>query len=309
VGRPGWPKTTVDQTLEVVPREDLYTIVDVPIRAEAPVLADWPTIDVDVSYSDDANGLHQRQRYTLTAAAPVAHWPMFVLDPTKTRVHYQITYTGTDRVFTSAAADTDDEQINVANPFPDHADLQIVPMFDWSTVDRAFADVSYDDPDNNVSKAQSFEFTSHKTDTAQFSVKLPPGARHLPIKYAVTILFHDTHEVDIPPSATSLPRVTLRTAMKGHRTVTLHTDPVDFASVGLSSIDVDISFTDAQAGISAADEFTFKSAKDIGQFEYDIVDTGRSAYTYRAKYEYDNGLSRTVDAQTSTADELSLPVS
>ena len=53
-------------------------------------------------------------------------------------------------------------------------------------MDRAFADVSYNDPDNNVTKAQSFEFTSKKADTAQFSVKLPPGARHLPISYAVS---------------------------------------------------------------------------------------------------------------------------
>ncbi|MFG1935169.1 hypothetical protein ACGFK1_31660 [Mycobacterium sp. NPDC048908] len=309
VGRPGWPKTTVDQTLEIVPREDLYTIVDVPIRAEAPVLADWPTIDVDVSYTDDANGLHQRQRYTLTGQAPLAHWPMFVLDPGKTRLHYQITYTGTDnRVFTSAATDTDDEQINVVNPFPDRVDLSIVPLFDWNTVDRAFADVSYDDPQHNVSKAQSYEFTAKKPDTAQFSVKLPPGARHLPIRYAVSILFKDGNEVDVPPSATSLPRVTLRTAMRGHRTVAVHTDGADFAAAGLTSIDVNLSFTDAQAGISAADRFTFRSANDLGQFEYDFVDGARSAYTFSAKYHYDNGLSRTIDAQTSTADDLSLPV-
>jgi hypothetical protein len=308
-GKPGWPKTTVDQTLEIVPREDLYTIVDVPIYAIGSVLADWPTVEVDVSYVDDTNGVHQRDRFTLTSGAPQAHWSMFVLDHTKTRFQYQVTYTAADnQVVTMPLADIDEAQIRIYDPYPTKRVLAIVPALDWTTVDRAFVDVSYDDPDNNVSESQSYEFTAKKTDTAEFSVKLRDTHR-LAVKYAVTVLFKDGHEVDVPPSETLLNRVMLRTAMKGHRIVTVHTDPVDFASVGLTSIDVDISFTDSQAGISDADKFTFKSAKDIGQFEYDFVDTSRSAFTYRAKYQYDNGLSRTVDTQTSAAGELSLPVS
>jgi hypothetical protein len=308
-GRPGWPKTTVNEKESLVPREDLYTIVDVPIYAIGDVFTDWPTVEVNVSYVDEANGLTQRNRFTLTKDAKTAAWSIFVLDRTKTAFQYQISYIAADNeVVTMPTTEADDAQLRVFNPYPNKRTLEIVPMFDWTKVDRAFADVSYDDPANGVSEAQSYQFNATKKDTQTFSVNLHDTHR-LTVKLAVTILFTDGHMVEVPPSETLLKRIVLRTDMKGHRVVTVRPDDVDFASADLESIQVDLSFADAQGGISASDTFTFKSAKDVGQFEYDIVDADRSAYSYRARYQYRNGLNRTVDAQTSTAGELSIPVS
>jgi hypothetical protein len=308
-GRPGWPKTTVNASESIIPREDLYTIIDVPIYVIGTVLADWPTIDVNLTYTDEDNGLHQRARFTLAGQTTSMHWSMFVLDRTKTRFQYQVSYTAADNeIVTMPTTDADDGQVRIFDPYPNKRTLQIVPQFDWSTVDRAFADVSYDDPANDVSEAQSYEFTSKKTDTQTFSVKLHDPHR-LAVKYAVSILFKDNRLVEIPPSETLLTRLVLRSDMKGHQVVTVGPESVDFASVGLASIDVEISYKDDQGGINAADTFTFKSAKDVGRFEYIYVDAGRTAYTYRAKYHYDNGMSRSVDLQTSTAEELLIPVS
>jgi hypothetical protein len=307
-GRPGWPKTTTNESESIIPREDLYTIVEVPIYAIGTVLTDWPTVEVSVSYRDAANDLHQRSRITLNSTTAKANWYQFVLQGAETRFQYQISYIAADgEIVTMPTADAEDAQIRVFDPYPNRRSLDIVPALDWTLVDRAFVDVSYDDPVNGVHEAASYEFTQTKSGTQTFTVKLHDTHR-LTVNYSISILFKDGHLVEIPPSQTLLPRLMMRSDLKGRRVIAVKPDGGDFAAAALSAIEVNISFDDQEGGISAADTFTFKSGHDQAQFEYSFVDPSRSAYTYRAKYSYDNGMTRSVDEQTSTNDEVILTV-
>ena len=310
-GRPGWPKTTSDTKVEIVPRVDLYTIVDVPIYAIGFPFAEWPHVEVDVFYTDDANGLKQQAHFTLDAnsAANGFHWKMFVLDPSKTSFKYQLTYISTDnQLTTTPLVETDDAQVRIYDPYPHKRTLAIVPAFDWSKVSRAFCDVSYDDPKNNVSEAQSFEFNAQHKETQTWGVDLhDPSVRT--IQYAVTIIMTDGQTVTVPPSYTLLPRVILRTDMKGHRAISVHTADVGFDTVGLTKVDVLMRYADPTAGISAEDNLTLASPHDIAYFEFDYVDAGHSKYSYQATYQYANGMTKNGDMQESDLGDLSLPVS
>ena len=304
MGRPGWPRSTDNENQSIIPREDLYTIVAIPIIPDANVFGGWATVLVHLSYVDEANGLNQHERATLTKAAPSTTWNVFVLDSAKTEVSYQITYIAADNeTVEMPAATTTAGQIRVVDPFPDWA-VQFAPSFDWTIVDRAFVDASYDDPANGVSEAQSFEFTANAAATQTFRVKLrDPDLKT--VAFAVTILFKDGHSVEVPRSQTQLPRILLTKDMKAHRVVTVHPADVDFGSVGLTSMVVDLSHTDNQADSSAADTFTFTGRGQVEHFEYTLVSADKAAYSYRVKYLYDNGMSRATDA---TADTLDLSV-
>lgn len=305
-GRPGWPRSTENENQSIIPREDLYTIVAVPIIPDANVFDGWATVLVELSYLDEANGLHQHERFTLTKTAPSATWNVFVLDDTKTEVDYQITYVAADNETVEMPAGTTSAgQVKVVDPFPDWT-VQFAPSFDWTVVDRAFVDASYDDPANNVSETQSFEFNANATATQIFRVKLRnPDLKS--VDFSVTMMFKDGSTVEVPRSQTLLPRIPLTKDMKAHRVVAVHPDDVDFASAGLSSMVVDLSYADPAADISAADTFTFTKRGQVEHFEYTLVSADRTDYSYRIKYQYDNGMSRTADNTANTLD-LAVPV-
>lgn len=306
VGRPGWPRSTDNENQPIIPREDLYTIVPVPILPDADVFDNWAKVLVELSYVDEANGLNQHERFTLTKTAAEASWNVFVLDRMKTEVGYQITYIAADNETVEMPAGTTTAgQVKVRNPFPDWT-VQFAPTFDWAVVDRVFVDASYGDPANGVSEAQSFEFNANANTTQVFRVKQRnPDLKT--VEFAVTMVFKDGHTVEVPRSQTQLPRITLTKDMKAHRVVTVHPDDVDFGSAGVTSIVVDLSYIDPDGHSSAADNFTFTKRGQVEDFEYTIASADHADYSYRVTYQYDNGMSRTVNKTDNTLD-LSLPV-
>lgn len=310
-GHPGWPRTTVNTTEVITPRSDLYTIVDVPIYTVDFPFAEWPHVEVDLSYIDEANGINQQAHFIFEASNgnSMSHWSMFVLDRTKTTFTYQTTFVAADNTVTIMPQVTTDEAlVRIFDPFPNKRTLQIFPALDWIKVDRAFVDVTYEDPQNNINQSQSYEFNSKRTDTQTFTVDLhDPNRRQ--IQYSVTIVFKDGHTVTIPTSYTLLPRVSIQTDLRGHRVVDVHTSDASFAAVGLTKADVDIRYNDTQAGISAEDVFTLTSPSETAYFEFDYVDASHSKYEYQTTYHYDNGMSKTTDWQTSDLNDLSVPVS
>jgi hypothetical protein len=313
-GPPIKDRVTTANYLEIVPREDLYTMVDVPIYVPQGGFpwSRWAQIEVDTFYSDPANGLKQQGHFLLDAnwgkQADRFHWKIFVLDASKTSFQYRLTFFGADGATLAVPLlESTTEQIRITDPFPMKRAMTMVPVFDWTKVSQAFCDIDYEDPGNAFSDQQSFMFDAKHPDPQNYSVDLRnPSIRQ--VGYQVTVVFKDGHQVVVPPSFTLLPRVMLRDNMRGHQIVAVHTDQGDFAAVSLTKIDVDLKYSDSQVGISAEDVFTLKSAADNAHFEFDYVDPQRNKYQYQATYSYDNGMIKTTDWAQSDMADLVIPV-
>lgn len=294
--------------VEIHPRE-LYTIVPVPIQALNFPWERYSHVEVRTQYADPAHGIRQTDTFLLKAEhATEAVWPMFVLDPDNTRFQYKRIYRAVDhRDVETPWLETDEELLTIRDPFPAKRTLEIVPVFDWTKIDRAFVDVAYEDPANGIIEQASFEFNDKAADTGRFTVALEDPSRRQ-VGYKVTVVGKDGTVTETPQSFTLQPRIAVRSDMKGHKIVAIRPEPGDFAAQNIRDIVVKAEYADPDRGLSYADEFTFKSASDRAFFEYDFAGGGPVSYRYRIVRRYANGLSNTTDWRTGGQDELLVPL-
>ena len=297
---------TVDN-LEINPRE-LYTIVNVPILALNFPWERYSHLEVQTEYSDPENGIRSAEDFLLDVGHPGATWKMFVRDPDRTQFRYKVIYRAVDHKDVEMTWIESDEALLVfRDPFPTKRTLEIVPIFNWEKVDRAFVDVAYEDEANGVFEEASFEFNSDTTATQKFTASLEDPGRRL-ISYRVTVIEKDGNLVEIPPSFTLDRRITVREDMKGHRIIAIQPQAVDFAGKRVEELTVEARYEDPNNGLSFADLFTFKSPEDQAHFEFDYVDEARSGFAYRVMMRFTNNMTRENDWQETSKDEVILPV-
>lgn len=301
----GLTLSTTEDIVEIVPRELLYSISDVPIAALPEFPWDrYPQVDVAVRYTDEANQVHQERTYRLTQTAATGSFQMFMRDPTKRTFEAKVTYHGSDGTdYSPGWTEGADEQVIVRDPFPRLVQLTVVPQVDWTTTDRVFVDVDYEPDDVQ----QSFEFNAKDSGSKTFSCHPKDPTQKL-VEYQVTILTKAGAEVKVPKSYTSERRLIVRPDMRGHRVVGVTSDGKPFGDAHVVGIDVDIRYIDNDHGLSFSDRFTFKSTSDHAAFEFDYVDEAKTSYEYKTTTRYDNGLSSATDWTSANDGVLAVPV-
>jgi hypothetical protein len=199
---------------------------------------------------------------------------------------------------------TDDDQIRITDPFGARRSVDIVaPTSLFGTqLDRVFVTVGYDDDTNDIHKRESFELSSADSATKRFVVELvDPALRR--VTYQVSMLRTDGIVIDIPESTTELDRIIVTPQMRGHRTVRLVADGVDFAANGVREARVETLYERPALGLRFAGAVTLTPDRRSGTFEYDFAE-GDPAFSYRIIHSLDNGLTREQAWRTSTADRI-----
>lgn len=301
----GLDLSTTEDLIEIIPRELLYALSDLPVAVMTGFPWDrYPQVDVDVRYVDVANQVHQEQSYRLNQSTATGTFQMFMRDPSKRDFDFKVTYHGSDGDYSPGWSAGTDEQVLVHDPFPKVVQLTIVPQVDWTTTDRVFVDVDYEPEDTQ----QSYEFNATDKSSKTF-ICHPKDPTQKLVSYQVTILSKAGAQIKVPKSYTAERRLIVRADMRGHRVIGVTSDGKPFGDAHVVGIDVDIRYVDNAHGLSFTDRFTFKSASDHAAFEYDYVDESKNSYDYKTTTHYDNGLSSATDWTTANDSAMAVPVS
>lgn len=294
--------------LEINPRE-LYSIIPIPVQALNFPWDRYSHVEIEMQNTDADHGIRQIDSFLLKQeGATEAVWKMFILDPEKTRFRFKLIYRAADhRDIEMPWAETDEERITIRDPFPTKRTLEIVPVFDWTKVDRAFVDVTYEDPGNHIFEDASFEFNDRATATQNFLIALSDPDRRM-VGYRLTIIRKDGSVAESPQSFTLERRITIREDMLGHRIIAIRPEPVDFTELKLRDVIVKARYEDVDHGMRFEDEYTLKSSLDHVYFEHDFVNGGPKGFQYQVIRRYTNGLSRTLDWRNSEEDEVIVPL-
>ena len=129
-------------------------------------------------------------------------------------------------------------------------------------------------------------------------------SRRRPGRYELSV---DGIVIDIPESTTELDRVIVTPQMRGHRTVEVVADGLDFAGLGIRQVTVETLYDRPALGLRFADSLSISPERPIGTFEYDFAE-GDPAFTYRVIHTLDNGLTRDSGWRTSSADRVAATV-
>jgi hypothetical protein len=284
--------------LEVSPRGDgLYDMMYVTFTSTGFPFERYPNVEVSCRYVDPANGIEVSNTYGLSASADGngSAWPVFLVDPSRRTFEYRLVMHGADgRDVDTGWIEAHDATIPIRDPFARRHEVQIVTSASHfeSELDRAFVDVTYDDPANHVFKQQSFEFSAQQHGASTFSVELVDTTMRV-VSYDVTLLFRDGRTITIPGSSTRSQRIIVNPRMRGHRSVRVaaSTDP---AAAGVDTITVDLAYIDDDAGLRFTEQVHLRQLGDEGLFEYDVADPGADSFTYALTYRHTNGLTRTM---------------
>ncbi len=297
-------QTTVFDNLEINPRE-LYGIVHVPILALNFPFDRYPQVEVHTRYADEDNGIRMDETFLLTKDTPEQEWKIFVRDPQRTKFEYKLVFRAADnRDIERAWVETDEEHVFVRDPFPQKRVVDVVTSVPWALVQDVYVDLSYEDPQNNITQEASLHFSQTDSNPKSFAVELRnPNLRR--VAYSVTIMYADGHLVEIPRSFTLLPRIFVLADMKGHKIITIRPQPVSFATKKIKGLTVEIRYVD---GGSQAEVLNFASADDQKSFEFDYVDPAKSHYEYRTNLLFTNGLTKATDWQQTDKDDLIVPI-
>lgn len=299
------PRMVDVDNLEIMPRE-LYALVTVPVFAENFPWDRYTSVEVHLRYTDEANGIAQRDVFRLTAEATSASWKMFMLDPARTGFEVRKVFRAKDnRDVEHAWAPCDDTQVVVRNPFPTRRVVQVVPSVNWSEVSEAFVDFRYEDAANDLLVEESLSFSEGASSKA-FAVDLRDPSRKS-VFYRVGLHYKDGRFVELPESMTNANRIALRADAKGRRIVTVR-PPADFARRKLRKCTMRLRFEDFGAGLAFEDEFVFENGSSLAEFEYDYVDPARMRYEYKASFLFENGLSKTGNWTATAATDLAAKI-
>lgn len=294
--------------LVLIPREDLYSIVEIPIEADRVPWDRYPKVEVQVRYSDPDNGIEVRDRFLLDQASQVPIWSLFVIDRARKGFEYKLHYRAADnRDVERPWTESDEDRIRVPDPSPGRRKVDVVTTSGlWLELDRVFVDLRYEFPDGTGGSESSLQFSA--TDplpVKQFVIeKFDPEQPRA--AYQVTLVFKDGRVVEVPESYTVDQRIMIRADMRGHQVVSVHPERLDFAQKNLTEIKVELTY--AYGGVSVADSFSFRNARAQAAFEFDYTDPAKRDYEYKTSWFYANGLSRGTEWAKTNAEELAIPV-
>jgi len=300
-------QVTKYDNLEINPRE-LYGIVHVPILALSFPFDRYPQVEVHTRYADEDNGIRSEETFLLTKDTPEQEWKIFVRDPQRTKFEYKLVFRATDnRDIERTWVEADEEHVFVRDPFPQKRVVDVVTSVSWALVQDVYVDLSYEDPQNNITQEASLHFSQTDSNPKSFAVELRnPNLRR--VAYSVTIMYADGHLVEIPRSFTLLPRIFVLADMKGHKIITIRPQPVSFATKKIKGLTVETRYVDGEHKLNSQEIFNFASADDQHSFEFEYVDPAKSNYEYRTNLLFTNGLAKATDWQQTDKDDLIVPI-
>jgi hypothetical protein len=305
-------RTTVRDAFEVAPQnEKLYFIDDIQIGTAGFPWDRYPSVEVQLRYADEANGIDLDDSFQLTQAAPEVTWKRFRMN--EALDGYQIR-----RVFHAADnrdrviewTDLDQERFTIGNPLPRSRTVQVVPAVAWQLVSMVFVEMSYEDRANGVFQSQTLFFMNTDQDRGPktFAVDLVDETRRF-VRYSAKILLIDNRQISIPPSDTQESVIFIRPDMVGHRVIEVLSPQEDFAAKGVARFDAELAYDDPGNGLSFADKFSFDAPGQSRVFEFDYADSARSAYRLITTEILRNGMSRRREPGLTVENPLRLRLS
>ena len=306
--RPNTLVSDVTQVLgeveELNPR-DLFSLEAIPILTLPNFPFDrYPKVDVQLRYDDPAHQIHQDDIVRITKEQPNSLWNRFLVGMPAAPILAKITYRAADnRDRDMPFAPVTRPQVDIPDPFPRRLKVNVVPALNFNQVDRAFVDLEYSDPENELQLEDSIEIAQNQP-VRPFVVDRINSMLSR-VRYRITILMKDSNLFEGPWSTTLSNRIFVRPDLKGHRAVTLRA-PVDFDAKGLERITTEARSKDEIAGLSFEDRFDFTAAGSTAVFEFDFVDAASDAYELKVKRLFRNGLSAEQDWQRFDRDEITI---
>lgn len=299
-------KTEIGDVIDIEPRNEVYGITVVPIRADNFPWDRYPNVEVECRYVDQANGINLQASAVLTSQAPEVTWPLFLRDVTRRQFDYRLTFAlATGGTSVTSWVRTADDKVNIVDPFPSKAALTIVPSLDWTVFDQALIFVAYPNKDNPVAQ-QSYDLTRSSSAAQTFIADRRDPSQNQ-VYYEVRLIKRNGQLWSVPGSVTTDRYLILQGDMKGHQIVTIRPEQVDFASKHISEIDVQLRYVDVKNALNFASKFTLSSSADIRTFAYDYLDDQIGA-EYRADIQLDNGQTKSGDWAPIGANTLTIPL-
>ncbi|MEU4426901.1 hypothetical protein AB0F81_40290 [Actinoplanes sp. NPDC024001] len=304
------PLVTRGDEFEISPRaEGLYFVDDIVIGAEALPWDRYPSVGVDVRYTDERHGIRLAETFMLTRAKPEITWRRFRLDAERDGYEVRITYLSADhRDIVVPWQPTDQERLLIRDPRPGKRTVQVIPAVPWGLVAMVLVELWYTDPANRIDERQTLSFLNTETDRLPkvFTANLADPEQRF-VGYSAMILLSDNRMITVPPSMTAAASVVIRTDLMGHRIIAVRPGVPDFAAAGIVRLEADLEFSDPAAGLSMRDTFTFLSPRDSALFEYDYSAAERSRYRCAVRTLYGNGTVRERDLGMLDSDRLIVP--
>jgi hypothetical protein len=138
---------------------DFFGLLDLPISIGT-VDPNVASVDIELQYTDDANGFTAHRTFHLKPGDPVAHWRLRLSDTTQRSYSYRLTYTFADNVpYTTDWVTSDDEALIVNNPFKGKITLRLVPVLDAGNLEEADTTVVYSEQDTHYERRLTTTFT------------------------------------------------------------------------------------------------------------------------------------------------------
>jgi hypothetical protein len=286
-------RVETSDVINIDPRDDLYGVTVIPIRAENVPWDRYPNVEVECRYVDQANGVNLQASALLSSQLQEVNWPLFIRDKSRREFDYRMTFTlATGGTTVTPWITTGDGKIDVLDPFPSKARLSIVPALDWNVFDQALVFAAYPNKQNPLAQ-QSYVFSKNSSAAQNFVADRRDTSQNQ-IYYEVRMIKRSGQLISVPGSVTTDAYLILQPDMKGHQIITIQPEQVDFGSLHVSTVEVDLRYVDSNNKLNLAKRFTFSSIKDIGSFAFDYCDPAISA-EYRMNVQLDNGQNKTVD--------------
>jgi hypothetical protein len=299
--------TTIGDVLDVEPRDDVYSVTVVPIRAFGFPWDRYPSVEVRCRYVDAAHGVNLNPSAVLNSQNPEVDWPLFSCDPTLRSFQYQLTYSlaggGTS---VSAWTSTDADAVDIVDPFPTKLTLTVLAALDWTAFIEALVFVAYPSKAAPVFQ-QSFTLNGANPTAPPVEVDRQNAGDTL-IYYEARLVRTNGQVWTIPGSVTSDQYLILQDGMKGHQIVSIVLAQVDFTANGISGVTVNLRYVDPANSLNETESVSFASATDARSFAYDYLND-QIAAEYSAAVALANGQTKTIDWTQISGNVVTIPLS
>jgi hypothetical protein len=298
--------SVVGDVLDVEPRNDVYGVTIVPIRAFGFPWDRYPSVEVDCRYVDAANGINLQPSAVLTAQNPEVDWSLFMCDTSQRSFDYRLTYSLAAGGTTVAPwTTTDAGSIEVVDPYPTKITLTVLAALDWTQFAEALVFIAYPSKAAPVVQ-QSFTLNQANPSAPPFEADRQDPTQNL-IYFEARLIRTNGQVWTVPGSVTSNQYLILQDGMKGHQIVTIVPQQVDFGASQIAEIDVQLRYLDPANAINTTESVTLSSATDVRSFAYDYLND-QIGPQYRADVHLNNGQIKSIDWSPIDGNTLTIPL-
>ncbi len=299
--------TEIGDVLSIQPRARLYSTTVIPIRADSFRWDRYSLVEIACRYDDDDNRIHMRTSLLLNSQTPEASWALFIRDPAKRTLSYQVNYTQVSGgVINAPWLTTDAGKIDIVDPFPAKSTLLVVPAVDWTKADQVLVSVAYPDLDNPTEQ-QSYIFNKANAGAQTFTADREDPTQTA-IAFEAKIINLNGQIWSVPSSVTTEKFLTIQPGMKGHQILTIKPEQVDFGSVHVTEADVQVRYVDPANKVNVSKSFKFVRMSDVQRFAYDYLDSSVGP-EFRVDIQLDNGQTKSIDWTAADSNTVTIRLS